>query len=95
MSLIGTMHNIIRLFSREKPFGLAAIANGPASPHDTGANVNVFLNTRADAAPIDKVVEKTDVGTLSDGKFCWSRRAYNFRKLLLKEVSKYFVTTID
>ena len=61
-----------------------------ADPHHAVAGVNAFLGAGADAATIDRVVKKTDAGTLVDGKFYWSRRSYNFEKLLPRELSDYF-----
>lgn len=61
-----------------------------ASPMDSIRTIAAFFGRPHDSADLERIFAAVDAATRQDGKFFWSRRAYNYRRLLPPSMIRSF-----
>ena len=79
-----------RSLAADVPYLELCFENMVADPKSVTVEIAGFLCTQTDEAAIAGVVNRANAHTRQDGKFYWSRRAYNYESRLPKAMSDDF-----
>lgn len=80
----------LRKLASELPFLELCYEDMVANPHGALAQVTGFIGVQPNESELSDILGRVELRTKPDGRFYWSRRAYNYETMVPREISDDF-----